>query len=134
MQHIGKLAWIAILTSNIAYGDGQLNIYNWSDYIAEDTIANFEAETGISVTYDMYDSNEVLEAKMMAGSSGMTLLCQQVISWRAVGKLAFTRILTWRACLIPAIRTNKCRDWQIAKWLIPKQELFMWYNRRCLQR
>ena len=47
-----------------------LNVYNWSDYIAEDTIANFEAETGIKVTYDMYDSNEVLEAKMLAGSSG----------------------------------------------------------------
>ena len=74
MKHIGKLAWIAILTSNIAYADGQLNIYNWSDYIAEDTIANFEAETGISVTYDMYDSNEVLEAKMMAGSSGYDLV------------------------------------------------------------
>ncbi|MEC9143151.1 MAG: spermidine/putrescine ABC transporter substrate-binding protein PotF, partial [Pseudomonadota bacterium] len=47
-----------------------LNVYNWSDYIAEDTIANFESETGIKVTYDMYDSNEVLEAKMLAGSSG----------------------------------------------------------------
>ena len=38
MKHIGKLAWIAILTTNIAYADGQLNIYNWSDYIAEDTM------------------------------------------------------------------------------------------------
>ena len=47
-----------------------LKVYNWSDYIAEDTIANFETETGIKVTYDMYDSNEVLEAKMLAGSSG----------------------------------------------------------------
>jgi len=51
-----------------------LNIYNWSDYIAEDTIANFEAETGIKVTYDVYDSNEILEAKMMAGSSGYDLV------------------------------------------------------------
>jgi putrescine transport system substrate-binding protein len=74
MKHITKMAGVAILASNIAYADGQLNIYNWSDYIAEDTIANFEAETGISVTYDMYDSNEVLEAKMMAGSSGYDLV------------------------------------------------------------
>lgn len=51
-----------------------LNIYNWSDYIAEDTVANFEAETGIKVVYDMYDSNEVLEAKMLAGSSGYDLV------------------------------------------------------------
>ena len=54
--------------------EGELNIYNWSDYIAEDTIANFEAETGITVTYDLYDSNEVLEAKMLAGSSGYDLV------------------------------------------------------------
>ncbi|MSU91583.1 extracellular solute-binding protein [Rhodobacteraceae bacterium 2CG4] len=47
-----------------------LNVYNWSDYIAEDTIEKFEAETGIQVNYDVYDSNEVLEAKMLAGNSG----------------------------------------------------------------
>ena len=47
-----------------------LNVYNWSDYIAEDTIAKFTEATGIDVNYDVYDSNEVLEAKMLAGSSG----------------------------------------------------------------
>jgi len=57
-----------------ALASGELNIYNWSDYIAEDTISNFEAETGIKVVYDVYDSNEVLEAKMLAGSSGYDLV------------------------------------------------------------
>jgi putrescine transport system substrate-binding protein len=52
----------------------QLNIYNWSDYIAPDTIPNFEKETGIRVTYDLYDSNEVLEAKLLAGQSGYDLV------------------------------------------------------------
>lgn len=52
----------------------KLNIYNWSDYIAEDTIAKFEEETGIKVTYDVYDSNEVLEAKLLAGRSGYDLV------------------------------------------------------------
>src|SRR5690348_10225510 len=47
-----------------------LHVYNWSDYIAADTIANFSKETGIAVTYDVYDSNEVLEAKLLAGHSG----------------------------------------------------------------
>ena len=47
-----------------------LTVLNWSDYIADDTIANFEKETGIKVTYDVFDSNEVLEAKLMTGSSG----------------------------------------------------------------
>ena len=53
---------------------GNLFIYNWSDYIAEDTIAQFEAETGIKVTYDVFDSNEVLEAKLLAGSTGYDLV------------------------------------------------------------
>ena len=52
----------------------ELFIYNWSDYIAEDTIANFEEETGIDVTYDVFDSNEVLEAKLLAGGSGYDLV------------------------------------------------------------
>jgi putrescine transport system substrate-binding protein len=53
---------------------GNLFIYNWSDYIAEDTIAQFEEETGIKVTYDVFDSNEVLEAKLLAGSTGYDLV------------------------------------------------------------
>ncbi|MDT3707301.1 MAG: polyamine ABC transporter substrate-binding protein [Thiobacillus sp.] len=47
-----------------------VNVYNWSDYIAEDTIAKFEAETGIKVNYDVFDSNEMVEAKLLAGNSG----------------------------------------------------------------
>jgi len=50
--------------------DKVLNVYNWSDYIAEDTISNFEERTGIKVNYDVFDSNEVLEAKLLAGNSG----------------------------------------------------------------
>lgn len=51
-----------------------LNIYNWSDYIAEDTIANFEKETGIKVHYDVFDSNEVLEAKLLSGKTGYDIV------------------------------------------------------------
>ena len=47
-----------------------LHVYNWSDYIAPDTLENFQKETGIKVVYDVFDSNEVLEAKLLAGSSG----------------------------------------------------------------
>jgi putrescine transport system substrate-binding protein len=48
----------------------ELHVYNWADYIGKDTIANFEARTGIRVVYDTYDADETLEAKMMAGDSG----------------------------------------------------------------
>jgi len=51
-----------------------LNIYNWSDYIAEDTIKNFEKETGIKVRYDLFDSNEALHAKLIAGKTGYDIV------------------------------------------------------------
>jgi putrescine transport system substrate-binding protein len=47
-----------------------LNVYNWSDYIAEDTIRNFEKETGIKVRYDNFDNNEIVHAKLVAGKTG----------------------------------------------------------------
>lgn len=63
---------LALAASTVAFGaeDPVLNVYNWSDYIAEDTIEKFEDKTGIKVTYDVFDSNEVLEAKLLAGSTG----------------------------------------------------------------
>jgi putrescine transport system substrate-binding protein len=51
-----------------------LNIYNWSDYIADDTLKNFEKETGIKVRYDNYDNNEILHAKLVAGKTGYDIV------------------------------------------------------------
>ncbi|MFD2741234.1 polyamine ABC transporter substrate-binding protein [Sulfitobacter aestuarii] len=48
----------------------QVRVYNWSDYIDESLLEKFEAETGIDLVYDVFDSNEVLETKMLAGGSG----------------------------------------------------------------
>ena len=47
-----------------------LNVYNWSDYIDPAVIEGFQKETGIAVRYDVFDSNEVLETKLLAGNSG----------------------------------------------------------------
>ncbi|MCV2892707.1 polyamine ABC transporter substrate-binding protein [Lentibacter sp. XHP0401] len=48
----------------------EVRVYNWSDYIDEDLLAKFEEDTGIKLIYDVFDSNEVLETKMLAGGSG----------------------------------------------------------------
>jgi len=55
-----------------------LNVYNWADYIAEDTIPNFEKEYGIKVNYDVYDSTEVVEAKLLAGNTGYDVVVHSV--------------------------------------------------------
>ncbi|HEX3500130.1 MAG TPA: polyamine ABC transporter substrate-binding protein [Stellaceae bacterium] len=64
----------AVSLPGVAAEEKVLNIYNWSDYIAPETVSKFEAETGIKVNYDVYDSNEVLEAKLLAGKSGYDLV------------------------------------------------------------
>jgi putrescine transport system substrate-binding protein len=51
-----------------------LHVFNWSDYIAEDTVKNFETQSGIKVTYDVFDSNDVLETRLLAGNSGFDLV------------------------------------------------------------
>ena len=52
----------------------ELHIYNWSDYIAEDTVPNFEKEFGVKVTYDTYESNEEMVAKLQAGATGYDIV------------------------------------------------------------
>ena len=78
-----------------------LNIYNWSDYIADDTIRNFEKETGIKVNYDNYDSNEVLLAKLVAGNTGYDIVvpgahfAKTQIEGGLLQKLDRSRLTNW---------------------------------------
>lgn len=53
-----------------AQSQPSVHIYNWSDYIGEDTLSDFQKETGIRPVYDVFDSNETLEGKLLAGHSG----------------------------------------------------------------
>lgn len=57
---------------------GKLNIYNWSDYVDPETVADFEKETGIKTRSDYYDSNETLEAKVLTGKSGYDLTAPSI--------------------------------------------------------
>jgi len=63
---------LAVVCCTLSANDEEavLNIYNWADYIAADTISNFEREFGIRVNYDLYDSTEVVEAKLLSVSTG----------------------------------------------------------------
>jgi putrescine transport system substrate-binding protein len=61
-------------TAAAAPEEKAVNVLNWSDYIADTTVADFEKATGIKVTYDVFDSNEVLETKLLAGRSGYDIV------------------------------------------------------------
>ena len=64
--------------SATAAEDKTLNVYNWNDYIAEDTIPAFEKATGIKVKYDLYDSNATLQAMLLTGGSGYDVVYPSV--------------------------------------------------------
>src|SRR6202795_5043452 len=54
--------------------DKRLFIYNWSDFIGPGTVAEFEKQTGIKVVYDVYDAEETMEARLLAGGSGYDIV------------------------------------------------------------
>jgi putrescine transport system substrate-binding protein len=71
------VAGAALIFAGAAFAQEEekvLNVYNWSDYIAEDTIRNFEKETGIKVRYDNFDNNEIVHAKLVAGKTGYDIV------------------------------------------------------------
>lgn len=59
-----------MLLASASQAAESVRIYNWTDYIAPDTLKNFQQASGIAAHYDVYDSNETLDAKLMAGRSG----------------------------------------------------------------
>jgi putrescine transport system substrate-binding protein len=71
---ISTVAAIAAMAGAASAQDRVVNVYNWSDYIDESILEEFTAETGIKVVYDVFDSNEVLETKLLAGSTGYDIV------------------------------------------------------------
>ncbi|WP_174875341.1 polyamine ABC transporter substrate-binding protein [Vogesella oryzae] len=74
MRNILMAALLGALMSPLAQASGKLNVYNWSDYIAPETIPQFQKTTGIKVRYDVYDSNETLKGKLLTGRSGYDIV------------------------------------------------------------
>jgi putrescine transport system substrate-binding protein len=86
-------------TDAAASGPQVLNVYNWPDYVAEDTIRNFEAKTGIKVNYDLYSNNDVLEQKLAASPDAYDVIfpsaqpyAQRMIAAGALASLDKTRL------------------------------------------
>ena len=67
-------AALVVLPLSAAAQDKVVNVYNWSDYVGEGVLDDFTKETGIKVVYDVYDSNEMLETKLLAGGSGYDII------------------------------------------------------------
>lgn len=97
-----KTVWVSIaiaaaMSASAAFA-AEVRVYNWSDYIDEELLKKFERETGHALIYDVFDSNEVLETKMLAGGSGYDVVVpsgtflQRQIAAGAFQKLDFSKL------------------------------------------
>jgi putrescine transport system substrate-binding protein len=98
---LAPLLALACAPARAADDEKILNVYNWSDYIGEDTVRLFEKETGIKVHYDTFDSNEVLHAKLRAGHTGYDIVvpsshwAHRQIEGKLLLALDKSKIATW---------------------------------------
>lgn len=77
---VGVTSSVLIFGAGSALAAGKLNVTNWDEYIAEDTISNFAAEYDIEVIYDVYDSVEAIDSKLLAGSTGYDVVSHSMSS------------------------------------------------------
>jgi putative spermidine/putrescine transport system substrate-binding protein/putrescine transport system substrate-binding protein len=100
--HPLSLALVLAAGSASVYADETVNISNWNSYIAPDTLANFTQATGIKTTYDIHDSNEVLESKLMTGNTGYDVVSpsnhflSRLIKAGAIQKLDKSQLPNWK--------------------------------------
>jgi putative spermidine/putrescine transport system substrate-binding protein/putrescine transport system substrate-binding protein len=102
-MRVNTVSLVALLStlSTAAYADETVNISNWNGYIADDTLATFTKETGIKATYDIHDSNEVLESKLMTGNTGYDVVSpsnhflSRLIKAGAIQKLDRSQLPGW---------------------------------------
>ena len=94
-----------------------LNIYNWADYIGYHTVAEFEQQYHIKVVYEFYDSNEVLEAKMLAGRSGYDIVSTSTAFYERQIKAGVYLPLDHRNSRTGRISTRRCSPSR-ARWIL----------------
>jgi putative spermidine/putrescine transport system substrate-binding protein/putrescine transport system substrate-binding protein len=103
-MRVNTVSLVALLSTfcAAAYADETVNISNWNGYIADDTLTRFTRETGIKATYDIHDSNEVLESKLMTGNTGYDVVSpsnhflSRLIKAGAIQKLDKSQLPNWK--------------------------------------
>lgn len=104
-----------MLAGTLCQAAETVKIYNWSDYIAPDTLKNFTRDTGIAFSYDVYDSNETLDGKLMTGQSGYDVVfpsnhfMARQIQGGALKKLDKDQLPNWKnlnPALLKALQVN----------------------------
>jgi spermidine/putrescine transport system substrate-binding protein len=106
-------AALLLLTLGSARADGELFIYNWTEYTPPELITKFEKESGITVSVDTYDSNETLLAKLQAGATGYDIVVPSqnfvpiLVSEGLIQKVGVHKLANFK---------NMKERWQFPEW------------------
>ena len=104
-----------MLAATLSQAAETVKVYNWSDYIAPDTMKSFSSDSGIAFTYDVFDSNETLDGKLMTGNSGYDVVfpsnhfMARQIQGAALKKLDKSQLPNWKnlnPVLLKALEVN----------------------------
>lgn len=118
---------VFLALNTAASAEGELNIYNWSDYIGENTVANFEKEFNVKVRYDLFDSNETLESKLVIGNTGYDIvfpssnIFKRLIKAGIFQKLDKSKLTNW-GNLDPFVLTSQAASDPGNEYAVP----YMW--------
>lgn len=105
-------AWV---TGSAMAGDKVVHVYNWSDYIDEEILTDFEDKTGIDVVYDVFDSNDLLETKLLTGNSGYDVVVP--------GDAFLTRQIS--AGVFQKLDKSKLSNWNnLWDWILERTDQF----------
>jgi hypothetical protein len=135
-MHRHGLTWVALLglstssmlgcgSSGPAGREAGLNLYTWSDYLAPDTIASFEKQSGVKVHVSYFDTNETLEARMLTGSSGVYLPLDKN---SPISSISILRSWPGSLSMIPGTRTESFTRGEHT--VLPTTQ--NWWKPRCL--
>ncbi|POG21923.1 spermidine/putrescine ABC transporter substrate-binding protein PotF [Aeromonas bestiarum] len=109
------MALAITFSATICAAEQEVNISNWNNYIADNTLSNFTKESGIRTIYDLHDSNESLESKLMTGNSGYDVVSpsnhflSKLIKAGAIQKLDKSQLPNWKnldPVLMKVLETN----------------------------
>ena len=104
-----------MLAGTLCQAAETVKVYNWSDYIAPDTMKNFSRDSGVAFTYDLFDSNETLDGRLMTGNSGYDVVfpsnhfMARQIQGGALKKLDRSQLPNWKnlnPVLLKALEVN----------------------------
>ena len=125
-----RLSALALLLASPAFAEGELKVYHWFEYIPQELVDKFTAETGVAVTIDTYDSNEAMLASLKAGKMGQYDVARPFYD-QAIGRANLhASDLRFMALKIQVLADYDLYEWHLLQFL---STFLIWFSKLLLE-